>query len=244
MATLSSPTPDPGLWQKWKLTFQTHLGEFVYGGIDGCVTTFAVVAGASGADLSITVILILGFANLLADGFAMSIGAYLSAQSEAQNYRKYQREQRKLIKEEKGLVEEKIREIYAQKGFEGPLLDQVVSVISGKQEQSVEILMQESLGIFPDQKSPTMIGGMTYVSFILVGLIPLLAYVFFQDQSLSKLFWIASAFTSLAFLLIGWLKARVTETSAIRGMLETLTLGGIAAMVSYGVGYALDQWFG
>ena len=69
--------------QKVNLTsFPEYLGEFVYGGIDGTVTTFAVVAGAVGANLGSEIILILGFANLLADGFAMSIGAFLSKKSE------------------------------------------------------------------------------------------------------------------------------------------------------------------
>jgi vacuolar iron transporter family protein len=58
-----------------------YLSEFVYGGMDGSITTFAIVAGASGANFDSLVIIILGFANLLADGYAMSIGAYLSSKA-------------------------------------------------------------------------------------------------------------------------------------------------------------------
>ena len=68
--------------------FQEYLGEFVYGGIDGSVTTFAVVAGAAGAALDSQIVIILGFANLIADGFAMSVGSYLSTKSEKENYQK------------------------------------------------------------------------------------------------------------------------------------------------------------
>jgi vacuolar iron transporter family protein len=64
-----------------KRQFEAYLGEFVYGAIDGTVTTFAVVAGAAGAGLGSTVIVILGFANLIADGFSMGASAYLSAKS-------------------------------------------------------------------------------------------------------------------------------------------------------------------
>jgi len=64
-----------------KQKFESYLGEFVYGAIDGTVTTFAVVAGAAGAGLGSTVIVILGFANLVADGFSMGASAYLSAKS-------------------------------------------------------------------------------------------------------------------------------------------------------------------
>ncbi|MEQ9022461.1 MAG: VIT1/CCC1 transporter family protein, partial [Pseudomonadales bacterium] len=68
---------------------QAYLGEFVYGGIDGSVTTFAVVAGSAGANLESSIVIILGFANLIADGFAMSVGSYLSTKSEKENYEKH-----------------------------------------------------------------------------------------------------------------------------------------------------------
>lgn len=61
---------------------EENLREFVYGGMDGAVTTFAVVTGAAGANLGVRVILILGFANVLADGFSMAVGAYLSEKSD------------------------------------------------------------------------------------------------------------------------------------------------------------------
>lgn len=68
--------------QKLKNQLEKYLGQLVYGAIDGSVTTFAVVAGAAGAKLSSTVIIILGFANLVADGFSMGASAYLAAKSE------------------------------------------------------------------------------------------------------------------------------------------------------------------
>ena len=55
--------------------FEDYLSEFVYGGIDGAVTTFAVVAGATGASFEVKILLVLGFANLIADGFSMSVGS-------------------------------------------------------------------------------------------------------------------------------------------------------------------------
>ncbi len=60
---------------------QRFLPQFVYGGIDGIITTFAIIAGVLGANIGTTVILILGFANLLADGFSMAVSSYLSAES-------------------------------------------------------------------------------------------------------------------------------------------------------------------
>ncbi len=68
------------------MTFQNYsrryLAEFVYGAIDGTVTTFAIISAVSGATLSVAVVLVLGFANVLADGFSMAASNYLSAKSE------------------------------------------------------------------------------------------------------------------------------------------------------------------
>jgi VIT1/CCC1 family predicted Fe2+/Mn2+ transporter len=76
------------LRNKIRQSSEEYLSQFVYGGIDGTVTTFAVVAGATGAQLSAGVVIILGFANLIADGFSMGVGSYLSSKSEIDLKRK------------------------------------------------------------------------------------------------------------------------------------------------------------
>ena len=65
---------------------ERYLSEFVYGAVDGTVTTFAVVAASAGAGLSSVVVLVLGIANLIADGFSMGSSAYLAAQSETNEH--------------------------------------------------------------------------------------------------------------------------------------------------------------
>ena len=66
-----------------------YLPQFVYGGTDGAITTFAIIAGAIGAALSSGIILILGFANLIADGFSMGVSDYLSSKSRKELHRKH-----------------------------------------------------------------------------------------------------------------------------------------------------------
>lgn len=223
--------------------YQEYLGEFVYGGIDGSVTTFAVVAGSAGADLDISIVLILGLANLLADGFSMSVGAYLSTKSELENYEKHRRIEYEEVEEIPEMEREEIREIYRAKGFEGELLEKVVEVITADKDRWVDTMMTDELGMIAEQKSPLTIGGVTYLSFIVVGLVPLLAYLFNMDgeTSADDLFLTSCVLTTIAFIAIGWLKAMVTETSRIRGILETFLLGGAAAAVSYFVGDVLEK---
>ena len=222
--------------------FEKYLGEFVYGGIDGCITTFAVVAGSVGAGLDSAIIIILGFANLLADGFAMSVGAYLSTKSEQDNYNKHKQVEYWEVENLPELEKEEIREIYAAKGFKGALLDQVVEVLTRDKEVWVNTMMKEELEMIKEERSPFWIGATTYMSFILIGIIPLFIYVVDYITPLDKnLFLIASVLTAIGFLLIGWLKTYVNQTPILKGILETLVLGGIAAVVAYFVGDFLEQ---
>lgn len=215
----------------------TYLGEFVYGGIDGAVTTFAVVAGAVGAGLESSVVIILGFANLLADGLSMSIGAYLSTKSELDNYRKHRQVEYFEVEHMPESEREEIRQIYKNKGFEGELLEQVVEVITSNKDRWVDVMMKEELEMIEEVKTPFRIGLTTYISFLLIGLVPLLIYVIdFINPLEVNLFFYAAMMTGAAFVLVGALKAYVSEANLIKGILETVVLGAIAAVVAYYVG--------
>ena len=221
---------------------QSYLGEFVYGGIDGSVTTFAVVAGSVGAGLDSSVIIILGFANLLADGFSMSVGAYLSSKSEIDQFEKHKKVEYWEVENLPEVEREEIRTIYRQKGFEGELLEQVVDVITADKDRWVDVMMKEELEMMKETKSPLAIGGVTYLSFIIIGLIPLMAYVWdYLAPFGGNLFLWSCMLTSIGFIIIGVLKSYVTETSIVKGVLETLILGAIAASVAYFVGGLLES---
>ena len=223
---------------------QEYLREFVYGGIDGAVTTFAVVAGGFGANLEPGILIILGFANLLADGFSMSVGAYLSAKSEKDNFDKHEKIEYWEIENLPEIEREEIADIYREKGFKGELLDKIVDHICSDKELWVAEMMKDELGMMRDSKSPFKIGLATLVSFILVGLIPLLVYLwnFFFPSEINTFFW-TSVLTSLAFLIVGWLKGIVNQTSTLRSILETVALGLLAAVVAFYVGDVLENFF-
>jgi VIT1/CCC1 family predicted Fe2+/Mn2+ transporter len=222
--------------------FENYLGEFVYGGIDGSITTFAVVAGAVGAGLDSAIIIILGFANLLADGLAMSIGAYLAAKTQNETYQKHKKIEYWEVDNLPEKEREEIEKIYAAKGFEGELLQKVVDTLTADRDRWVSVMMKEELNMVEEERSPIWIGLSTYISFVLVGLLPLLLYVW---DSISKLqldlFLWTSILTGMGFLCIGVLKAKVTQTKMLKSIAETLFLGAIAAVVAYYVGDLLEQ---
>ncbi len=226
----------------WLHRYEKYLGPFVYGGIDGCVTTFAVVAGAVGAGLDSAVIIILGFANLLADGFSMSVGAYLSSKSERNYYFKQRSIEYWEVDNLPEKEREEIRDIYREKGFEGETLEKIVDVITADRDRWVNVMMKEELGMSLEEKSPLKIGSVTYISFLLIGLIPLLVYVWDYFSPLSmNLFLSSSILTAAGFIIIGVLKSYITQTSITRGIIETLLLGIIAASVAYFVGDWLEK---
>lgn len=221
---------------------QNYLSEFVYGGIDGSITTFAVVAGAVGAGLDNAVIIILGFANLFADGFSMSIGAYMSAKSEKQNFEKQKAIEYWEVENMPETEEQEIRDIYIEKGFEEPLLSQVVEVITKDKDRWVDVMMKDELGLVEEEKSPFQTGLYTFISFLVIGLIPLLVFVadYFDINITQKFLW-SSILTGIGFIIIGFLKSKVTNNSIFKGISETLLLGGLAAFVAYFVGDFLEQ---
>ncbi len=223
--------------------FQNYLGEFVYGGIDGSVTTFAVVAGSTGANFDSSIIIILGFANLLADGFAMSVGSYLSAKSEQENYEKHKNIEYWEVENLPEREREEIRAIYRAKGFDGELLENIVNVITSDKDRWVDVMMKEELEMLEESKSAVLTGLMTYLSFIVIGFIPLITYVsdYILKLNTDNLFLISCLLTSIAFIIIGYLKSSLNNSSRIKGILETVLLGGIAAAVSYFVGNILEK---
>jgi len=221
--------------------FQEYLAEFVYGGIDGSVTTFAVVAGAVGAGLDSSVIIILGFANLFADGFAMSIGAYLSSKTDVDNYEKHKAIEYWEVENIPEKEREEIREIFREKGFTGKLLEEVVATITADKDSWVDVMMKEELGLIEETKSPFKIGLITFISFLILGFIPLLVYVLDMmiDIKGDLLIW-STSLTFLSFALIGYLKGVVNSKNRFVSIATTVLMGAAAALVAYYVGDFLE----
>jgi len=223
---------------------QKYLGEFVYGGMDGGVTTFAVVAGATGAHLETSVIVILGLANLIADGFSMSIGSYLSKKAELEHYYKHRNIELWEIENWPEREKEEIRVFYRNKGFTGKLLEQIVGVFTSDKEKWADEMMQGEHHMILEQKSPVTMGVITFISFCLVGFIPLINYIWYlstSEASEGSPLFVASTLTLLAFASIGYLKSYVTQTNKWRSMLETVLLGAIAAALAYFTGSILES---
>jgi VIT1/CCC1 family predicted Fe2+/Mn2+ transporter len=174
----------------------------------------------------------------------MSVGAYLSAKSERDNFNKHEKIEYWEIENLPDLEREEIAEIYREKGFKGELLDKIVNHICSDKDLWVAEMMKDELGMMKESKSPFKIGLATLLSFILVGFIPLMVYLwdFFIPIDQDIFLW-TSILTGLAFVIVGWLKGIVNQTSALRSISETLSLGLLAAVVAFYVGDVLEKFF-
>ena len=217
----------------------SYLKDFIYGAIDGAVTTFAIVSASVGAGLSSGVIIVLGLANLLADGFSMAASNFLGTRADRQLYERTKSEEHEEIEANPEGEREEIRQIFKAQGFGGDTLERIVGVVTSNRELWVKTMMREEHGLDDGGPRALPAARATFVAFILIGAIPLIPYFIGLMVDLPMRFGISLGATGLAFLGVGWAKGKIVGVSRARSALETLAIGGAAAAVAFGVGALL-----
>lgn len=222
-------------------TRRSYLSDFIYGGIDGAVTTFAIVSSVAGAGLDSRIVIIMGAANLVGDGFSMAAANFLGARAEAQQAEWARRSEEIEIDTYPEGEREEIRQIFAGKGFEGELLDKAVEVITSDRERWIETMLAEEHGLGTAQRRALPAAAATFVAFNLVGAIPLLPFVgtLAGVPGPGAPFAVSAAMTGVAFFGVGALKSRFVEQRWWISGVETLAIGALAAGLAYGVGALL-----
>jgi len=219
----------------------SYLADFVYGAIDGTVTTFAVVSGVAGAGLSSEVIVILSLANLVGDGFSMAASNYLGSRTDAQLLEKARQMERRHIANYPEGEREEIRQVFASKGFDGEDLQRVVEVITSDENRWINTMLTEELGMSLHRPSALKSAITTFLAFILVGFIPLAVFVLqlFTASIPPYVYLWSTVLTGFAFFGIGAAKSRFVGDSWYKSGLETLFVGGMAAVLAYVIGVML-----
>ncbi|HTV31251.1 MAG TPA: VIT1/CCC1 transporter family protein [Xanthobacteraceae bacterium] len=213
--------------------YSNYLRDWIYGGVDGAVTTFAIVAGVVGANLSASIIFILGFANVLADGFAMAAANYSGTKAERDDYERVLSIERRHIALEPEGEREEVRQIFAAKGFAGKDLERVVDVISADPARWVRTMATEEYGLSPHQRSPLWAAFNTFTAFIVCGCVPLATYLFAGS------FLACVLGTGATFFAVGTVKSRWSPAGWLRSGVETFLIGMGAAALAFAVGFGL-----
>jgi vacuolar iron transporter family protein len=217
------------------------VSDFVYGGIDGTVTTFAVVAGVEGASLALPIILILGFANLFADGFSMAVGKYSSDRASLERYEKIRKVELAHIEESPECEKKEVGKIMANYGFEGKDLARATEIITSSPRTWVDIMMRNEFNLTRENINPLKGASVTFVSFVVMGFIPLAVYTLNSKFHVldEHLFFMASFATLITLFVVGAIRSRFTLRHWFFSGLEVAFVGGVAAAIAYLVGFLL-----
>lgn len=221
----------------------SYLKDFIYGAIDGTVTTFAVVAGAAGAELSHKIVIILGISNVFADGFSMAASNFLGTRAEQELRAKAEEEEKIHIALVPEGEKEEIRQLFEAKGFRGEDLVRIVSVITSDVKLWLDTMIQEELGLAKETTSPVRAAAYTFFAFVIIGMLPLSAYLFayfFPSVSFNIFEW-SVLITGGTFFSIGVLKSPYVGKRWYKSGLETLLVGGSAAAIAYFFGMVLKN---
>lgn len=210
----------------------SYLRDTVYGAIDGAVTTFAIVSAVAGAGLSPAIIIGLGLANVLADGFSMAAANYSGTKAELDNMRRIREIEERHIREEPEGERLEIREILAAKGLSGRVLEEATAAITADKQNWIKMMLVDEYGLSPVDPHPMRAALATFFAFLAAGLIPLIPFLVGGGM----VFVASLAFTGIAFFAIGALKSRWSLESWWKSGFETLVIGGTAAAIAYGVG--------
>lgn len=222
---------------------QNYLKDFVYGAIDGAVTTFAVVSGVAGAGLSSGIVVILGIANLVGDGFSMAAGNYLGTNAERQQRERLRRMEERHIDQFPEGEREELRQIFGQRGFRGDDLEHVVEVISSDRKRWIDVMLREEHGLSAELPSPIRAAAATFAAFVTIGLLPLLPFLVnlvASDNVLHHPYVWSTFLTGGAFFLVGTVKSQFVDQHWSRAGMETLLVGSLAAGLSYVCGMLLS----
>ena len=212
-----------------------YVRDWIYGGIDGAVTTFAAVSGVVGARLAASVVLVIGFANLLADGFSMAASNYLGTKAELDDLRRLEAVEHRHIDLAPEGEREEVRQIYENEGFSGEALDAIVTVVTADRARWVGTMLGKEYGLPVAVRPPFRAASATFASFVICGLVPLLPFVI----PVAEPFTVSAALTAGVFFGIGAAKSVWSTQSWWRSGAETLLLGAAAAGLAYGVGVLL-----
>ena len=225
-----------------------YIKSVVFGGLDGILTTFAIVAGSAGGSMPVSVILILGFSSKFADALAMGLGDALSSKAEHEHiFMERQREYWEYDSYPEGEIREMI-DLYVAKGMSKSDAETVITLMSQHRDFFVDVMMVEELGLqVPDEEemlTPWKDGLVTFTSFIFFGFFPLLTYcVFpfaFPSLNSSQLFVIASICSLLTLFLLGAVKSVFSTKSWFRSGVEMMIIGALVAAIAYGIGALTD----
>lgn len=221
---------------------QEYLKQIVFGGNDGIVTTFAIVAGFAGAQadgvaqIGGLAVLVFGLANLFADAISMGLGEFLSMRSQHDLYRARREAELRESLSDPEQERTELFEILRQRGLPPGEADTAATLLSRHRLLMVDLMMTYEFGMAdPEGENPALSGLFTFLSFVVFGAVPLVPYFVLPPDD--RTFMLSLTTTGLALVALGLLRWNATGERVYRCVGETVLVGAICALVAFAVGW-------
>jgi VIT1/CCC1 family predicted Fe2+/Mn2+ transporter len=208
--------------------------DVVIGMSDGLTVPFALAAGLSGAAAATNIVVTAGLAEIAAGSIAMGLGGYLAARTDAEHYAAEQAREQQEIVDVPQREEEEVAQVFRGYGLADAQIGPVVDAIRADRRRWVDFMMRFELGLeAPDPARARQSALTIALSYIAGGLIPLAPYILLH--SLSTALWVSVGLTLTALLIFGYVKAHFTGLNPLRGAVQTVLIGGLAAATAFAI---------
>ena len=212
--------------------------DIVIGMSDGLTVPFALAAGLTGAAMVLargtSIIVTAGLAEIAAGSIAMGLGGYLAARTDTEHYEsELKREYRETV-ELPEIETEEVAKVFREYGLTEAQMQPVVSTIISNQKRWVDFMMRFELGLEqPDPARAARSAGTIAASYIVGGLVPLAPYILMKE--VMPALYVSVGVTLLALFVFGAIKGHYTGVAPVRGGLQTVVVGGLAAAAAFAI---------
>lgn len=222
-----------------------YIKSVVFGGMDGIMTVFAIIAAAAGSNGNYVTVLVFGLSNVLADGFSMGFGEYISGEAERENAIAEREREEWEVENSLDLEIEEMILIYMNKGLSREDATTIVDIISKDHQLFVDFMMVDELGLLvdtEDRTGPMKQGVVMFFSFVVFGCVPLLAYTTGKGQGTDMVFFVSCLLTLASLLVLGSLKGYLVGVSIMWSAAMMVLNGALSGIVSYILGSLIESF--
>jgi len=225
-------------------TANASVRDVVIGMADGLTVPFALAAGISGAAGALTnatrLVVTAGFAEIAAGSIAMGLGGYLAAKTDTEHYETERQREIEETVELPDIETEEVAKVFREYGLTQEQMAPAVNAIIGNQKNWVDFMMRFELGLEPpDPKRATRSAVTIAASYIFGGLIPLAPYIVSGDVTTGLRYSVVITLCALA--VFGYVKSRFVGISPLKGALQTVVIGGVAAAAAFGLAKLVES---
>lgn len=206
--------------------------DVVIGMSDGLTVPFALAAGLSGAVASAQVVVVAGLAEIAAGAIAMGLGGFLAAKSDAEHFEQELARERKEVETIPEAEASEVSEIFESYGLTKEESYPVVAALRQKPQAWVSFMMRFELGLEEPLRGRALRSAMTIAgAYAIGGFVPLFPYMLLTRMR--SAFSLSVTLTLLALFIFGYIKGRFTGSAPLRGAVQTLIIGALAAGAAF-----------